>query len=213
MYSDLALAIGEIQVAPAPLGGTLVLAYLLGSVPFGLLLTRLAGLGDVRKIGSGNIGATNVLRTGRRDIALVTLILDGGKGAVAVLLAYEMFGPSASALAAIGAFLGHLFPIYLGFRGGKGVATFLGIALAAHFWVGLLACGTWLLVAAVTRYSSLAALVATAATPVYAYFFSHYLEMEQGVVLAALVYLKHRQNMKRLATGEEPKIGQGKPAS
>ncbi|WP_417514668.1 glycerol-3-phosphate 1-O-acyltransferase PlsY [Minwuia sp.] len=199
--------------APLQLGGTFVLAYLLGSVPFGLLLTRLAGMGDVRSIGSGNIGATNVLRTGRKDIAALTLVLDAGKGAAAALAGWYMFGPSAEILAAIGAFLGHLFPIYLGFRGGKGVATFLGIALAVNWIAGLLACAIWLLVAVVTRYSSLAALVATAATPVFAWYFYSHLYMELAILLAALVYLKHRANIRRLVTGEEPKIGARKEAS
>ena len=210
MYSDLAIVIGQIGAAPVPLGGALLGAYLLGSIPFGVLLTALAGLGDVRKIGSGNIGATNVLRTGRKDLALITLILDGGKGAVAVLLASHFLGPSAEVLAAIGAFLGHLFPLYLGFRGGKGVATFLGIALATHFYVGLIACAVWLAVAFLTRYSSLAALTMALVTPVFAWYLHDPLSMELDVVLAALIYLKHRGNIRRLVTGEEPRIGRDK---
>jgi glycerol-3-phosphate acyltransferase PlsY len=206
MYSDLFIIITQGFTVPQ-LGLTFVGAYLLGSIPFGLLLTRLAGLGDVRKIGSGNIGATNVLRTGRKDIAFLTLVLDGGKGAAAVGIGWYLYGTSAEVLAAIGVLLGHLFPIWLGFKGGKGVATFLGIALAAHFLVGLAACGVWLVVAALFRYSSLAALAATAATPVIAYFFYDHLHMELGIVLAAFVFLKHRENIKRLVVGEEPKIG------
>ena len=210
MYSDLLIVVQLVFVAPMQLGGTLVLAYLLGSIPFGLVLTRLAGMGDVRKIGSGNIGATNVLRTGRKDIALGTLILDGGKGAVAVLVAGAIYGPSAAILAALGAFLGHLFPVYLGFRGGKGVATFLGIWLALAFWVGAAACLVWLIVAALFRYSSLAALIAVAATPVAALYLVDHLHMELGVFLAAFVMLKHRDNIKRLVRGEESRIGGGK---
>jgi len=210
MYSDLLIVVQQVFVAPMQLGGTLVLAYLLGSIPFGLVLTRLAGMGDVRKIGSGNIGATNVLRTGRKDIALGTLILDGGKGAVAVLIAGTIYGPNAAMLAAIGAFLGHLFPVYLGFRGGKGVATFLGIWLALAFWVGAAACLVWLIVAALFRYSSLAALIAVAATPVAALYLVDHLHMELGVFLAAFVMLKHRDNIKRLVRGEESRIGGGK---
>lgn len=210
MYSDLALVLGQLGVAPLQLGGTLLVAYLLGSVPFGVVLTSLAGLGDVRRIGSGNIGATNVLRTGRKDLALITLLLDGGKGAAAVLIAGHLYGPNGEVLAAIGAFLGHLFPVYLAFRGGKGVATFLGIALALHLYVGLAACAIWLAVAFLTRYSSLAALAMAIATPVLAFYLHGPLAMELDVVLAALIYLKHRGNIRRLVTGEEPKIGGGK---
>ncbi|WP_416898563.1 MAG: glycerol-3-phosphate 1-O-acyltransferase PlsY [Minwuia sp.] len=206
MYSDLFIVIQEAFGVPQLLG-CLVVGYLLGSIPFGLLLTKAVGLGDVRKIGSGNIGATNVLRTGRKDIALATLILDGGKGAAAAAIAWHLYGPSAEVLAAIGAFLGHLFPVYLGFRGGKGVATFLGIALAVNFFAGLAACATWLLVAVLTRYSSLAALIATAATPVYAWYFYGHLYMEMAVLLAAIVWLRHRENIQRLVKGEESKIG------
>lgn len=210
MYSDLAYVFGEIAVAPEILVPVIVVSYLLGSVPFGLVLTRLAGLGDVRKIGSGNIGTTNVLRTGRKDLAALTLVLDGGKGALPVLLAAEFFGPSAAVLAGIAAFLGHCFPLYLGFKGGKGVATFLGIALASHLLVGLAACAIWLAVAAATRYSSLAALTAALLTPVMAYFWVDHLHMETDIVLAAVIYLKHRSNIRRLALGEESKIGQKK---
>jgi len=209
MYSDLFLIVQEAVTVPQ-LGLTFVAAYLLGSIPFGLLLTKAAGMGDVRSIGSGNIGATNVLRTGRKDIAAATLVLDAGKGGVAVLIARELYGVNAEVLAAIGAFLGHLFPVWLKFKGGKGVATFLGIALAAHFFVGLAACGTWLLMAVISRYSSLAALIATAATPLYAYLLVDHLHMELGVLLAAIVWLKHRANIRRLVIGEEPKISAGK---
>lgn len=209
MYSDLFLVLQQGLSVPQ-LGLTFLGAYLLGSIPFGLLLTRAAGMGDVRQIGSGNIGATNVLRTGRKDIAALTLVLDAGKGAVAVLAARELYGVNAEVLAAVGAILGHLLPVWLKFRGGKGVATFLGIALASHFMVGIGACAVWLIVAVLFRFSSLAALAATAATPILAFFLVDHLHMELGVLLAALVWIKHRANIRRLVTGEEPKIGKGK---
>lgn len=207
MYSDLFIVITQIFAAPVWFLPVVVLAYLMGSIPFGLLLTRLAGLGDVRRIGSGNIGTTNVLRTGRKDLAAATLVLDAGKGAVAVLLADHFLGVNGAVLAAIAAFLGHLFPVFLGFRGGKGVATFLGIALAMHPTVGAAACATWVLVAVIFRYSSLAALVSAALTPLYAYLWYDHLRMELAIVLAACIFLKHRANITRLLTGEEPKIG------
>ena len=185
----------------AALGG-----YLLGSIPFGLLLTRAAGFGDIRRIGSGNIGATNVLRTGRKGLAAATLLLDGGKGAVATLIA-GLWGPDMAILAGGGAMLGHLFPVWLKFKGGKGVATGLGVLLALAWPVGLLACATWLAVAVVFRYSSLAALMAFAAAPVYAWFLSGRQEAQFALFLAALVWLRHHQNLRRLATGQEPKIG------
>ena len=194
--------------------------YLLGSIPFGLVITRLAGLGDVRKIGSGNIGATNVLRTGRKDLAALTLVLDGGKGGFAVLLGYWLINQDYAVLAGLGAFLGHLFPVWLGFRGGKGVATTLGIVLALSWPVGLLTCATWLLVAWVTRYSSLSALVSLALAPIYAWAFSSvaidgtYLADPQRVqlliILAVIVWVKHQANIRRLIAGTEGKIGQKK---
>jgi len=183
------------------------LGYLLGSVPFGLLLTRAAGLGDVRKQGSGNIGATNVLRTGRKDLALATLALDGGKAAAAALIALALAGPSAAAVAAAAAFIGHCYPVWLGFSGGKGVATYLGAALALLFPLGLTLCGIWLASAALFGYSSLAALIAAAAAPLIA------LAAGRGVLAAALavmtlvVFWRHRSNIARLARGEEPAIG------
>ncbi|MEO1192444.1 MAG: glycerol-3-phosphate 1-O-acyltransferase PlsY [Pseudomonadota bacterium] len=207
--------------------GAFVIAYLFGALPFGLILTRLAGLGDIRKIGSGNIGATNVLRTGRKDLALLTLILDGGKGAITVLLADWFAGSQVALIAAFAAVLGHLFPIWLGFKGGKGVATTLGTVLALAFWVGILCCLTWLLIAALFRYSSLSALVATAMAPVYAWILpwgfdiSELFQEETGEIffrgepqlmqitaaLAVLVWIRHAANIKRLLSGQEPRIG------
>src|SRR5215470_15277351 len=157
-----------IDIGPFPQIAAAILGYLLGSIPFGLLLTRLAGLGDIRKIGSGNIGATNVLRTGNKGLALATLLLDGGKGAVAVLIARAV-QPDLAVIAGAGAFIGHLFPIWLKFKGGKGVATALGTLLALNWEVGVLCCLTWLLVAVVFRCSSLSALLAIALSPVYAF--------------------------------------------
>ncbi|MCH8998649.1 MAG: glycerol-3-phosphate 1-O-acyltransferase PlsY [Proteobacteria bacterium] len=185
--------------------------YLLGSIPFGLLLARLAGLGDIRGIGSGNIGATNVLRTGRKGLAAATLLLDGGKGAGAVLLA-GLWGPDLQLMAALGAVLGHIFPLWLRFRGGKGMATVLGVLLALAWQAGLAACATWLLVAGLLRYSSLATLLSVAAAPLYIWLFTRDLQLVELIaVLAALVWIRHRVNIARLLKGEEPKIG-GKPA-
>lgn len=194
----------------------LAIGYGLGSIPFGLVLTRLAGYGDIRKIGSGNIGATNVLRTGNRPLALATLILDSGKGAIAVFIAWR-FGPDVTVTAAAGAMLGHLFPVWLGFRGGKGVATALGTLLALVPAVGALACLTWLATAAAFRYSSLAALVAMALSPLYAYLLAYnavggaYLadpqRAELTILIAVLVIARHHGNIRRLLAGREPKIG------
>ncbi len=181
--------------------------YLLGSIPFGLLLARLAGLGDIRSIGSGSIGATNVLRTGRKGLAAATLLLDGGKGAGAVLLA-GLWGPDPQLMAALGAVLGHIFPFWLRFQGGKGVATVLGVLLALAWQAGLAACATWLAVAGLLRYSSLAALVALAAAPLYVWLFTRDLQLVELIaVLAAMVWIRHRVNIARLLKGEEPKIG------
>jgi glycerol-3-phosphate acyltransferase PlsY len=184
-----------------------LLSYLAGSIPFGLLVTRALGLGDVRKIGSGNIGATNVLRTGNKAAAAATLILDAAKGAVPVLLARAYLDEPAAQIAGLGAFLGHLFPVWLKFQGGKGVATFLGVVLALAWPVGLIACATWLLVAATARISSLSALVAAAMTPVWLWVLGPREAAWLGAVLAALVLVRHHANIRRMIAGTEPRIG------
>jgi glycerol-3-phosphate acyltransferase PlsY len=190
------------------LASALVGGYLRGSIPFGVLVTRFAGVGDVRAIGSGNIGATNVLRTGRKDLALATLIGDAGKAMVAVALFRALFSEDAGAVAGAAAFLGHLFPVWLGFKGGKGVATFLGVFLVMDFPVGLMACATWVIVAAIFRFSSLSALVAVAMTPLYLLLLKKSLAfVVAALFMAVLVYWRHRANIQRLARGEEPRIG------
>jgi len=200
----------EIVTPPLLLGLTALLGYLLGAVPFGIVMARLFGLGDLRQIGSGNIGATNVLRTGNKLAAFLTLVLDAGKGGFAVLIARAAVGEDAAQLAGLAAFLGHLFPVYLGFKGGKGVATFLGTLLALAWPVGLAACGTWLAVAVVTRYSSLSALVAAALAPLWMLVFGHGEALLLGGVLTLLIYARHWQNLQRLKAGTEPKIGKKK---
>jgi glycerol-3-phosphate acyltransferase PlsY len=186
---------------------TVLLAYLAGSIPFGVLIARALGLGDLRKIGSGNIGATNVLRTGNKRAAAATLLLDAAKGAVAVLAARYFAGETAAMVAGLAAFLGHLYPVWLGFRGGKGVATFLGVMLALAWPVGLLACATWAAVAAVFRYSSLAALAAAASAPLWLLLLGPRQAVWLALALAALVFLRHRANIARLLAGSEPRIG------
>ncbi|RBO52250.1 acyl-phosphate glycerol 3-phosphate acyltransferase [Rhodovulum sp. BSW8] len=181
--------------------------YLLGAVPFGLVMARLFGLGDLRKIGSGNIGATNVLRTGNKLAAFLTLVLDAGKGGIAVLIARALAGEDAAQIAGGAAFLGHLFPVYLGFKGGKGVATFLGTILALAWPVGIAACATWAAVAAALRYSSLSALAAAALTPVWAIVLNRAEVVLLTAVLAVLIFIRHHANIRRLLTGTEPKIG------
>ncbi len=185
--------------------------YLLGSIPFGLILTRLVGLGDIRQIGSGNIGATNVLRTANKALAAATLLLDAGKGAAAVLIARHYWGTDAAIFAGGGAMIGHLFPVWLAFKGGKGVATALGILLAIAWPVGLAACALWLLVAFLFRYSSLAALLALAGSPVVAWFLANRQIAQFALFLAVIVWLRHHENIRRLLKGEESKIGR-KPA-
>lgn len=186
-----------------------VFGYLLGSIPFGLVLTRLAGLGDVRKIGSGNIGTTNVLRTGRKDLAAATLLLDAGKGLAAVLVA-QAFGPDPTVFAALGALLGHLFPVWLRFRGGKGVATCFGILFGLAWPAGLVAAALWLGTAALFRFSSLSALVAVLSAPFCLWFWSSQQNGELGIVLAILVFARHAGNIRRLIQGTEPRIGEKK---
>ena len=181
--------------------------YLLGSVPFGVVVARLMGLGDLRQIGSGNIGATNVLRTGNKLAAFLTLVLDAAKGAVAVLLARAAFGPDAAQAAGLAAFLGHLYPVFLGFRGGKGVATYLGTLLALSFPVGLATCLTWLVVAGALRYSSLAALVAAASSAIWAWVLGAPTLIALALVLTALIFWRHSENIARLRAGTESRIG------
>lgn len=186
----------------------LILGYLLGSIPFGLVLTKLAGTQDLRAIGSGNIGATNVLRTGRKGLAAATLICDALKGTVAVIIAGYFGGPNAAMLAALGAFLGHLFPVWLKFRGGKGVAVYIG-ALIGLFWpAAVVFCVLWLAVAAASRYSSLASLVASFVTPIFLWWFGHPALASLFAVLTLLVFYVHRENIKRLQAGTEGRIGQ-----
>ena len=184
----------------------LLIGYLFGSIPFGLILTRLAGTQDLRTVGSGNIGATNVLRTGRKGLAAATLILDGGKGAVAVGLADYFAGPDAAVIAAGASVLGHLFPIWLKFKGGKGVATTLGVLLAIAWPVGVIACLTWLLIAFTMKYSSLAALVAIGISPIVAWFLADEPRAILALFLAVLVFIRHHENISRLASGTESRI-------
>ncbi|HUD62397.1 MAG TPA: glycerol-3-phosphate 1-O-acyltransferase PlsY [Acetobacteraceae bacterium] len=191
-----------------PLAVFALLGYLLGSIPFGLLLTRAAGLGDIRRIGSGNIGATNVLRTGNKALAAATLLLDGLKGAAAVLLAAWFGGPQAVLWAGIGAVIGHSFPVWLRFKGGKGAATSYGVLIAAAWPVGLAAGAIWLAMAAATRKSSLAALTSFALAPVFAAVLANLTVVKLALVIAVLVFARHHENIRRLLSGTEPRIGQ-----
>ncbi len=188
-----------------------VVGYLLGSIPFGLILTRLSGGGDVRKIGSGNIGATNVLRTGNKPLAALTLLLDVLKGTAAVWLGSH-FGPYAAMFAGLGAFLGHLYPVWLGFRGGKGVATYIGVALGLYWPAAVAFCIVWLLVAVTTRYSSLSALVASAATVGALALTGQSRLAVLFALLTALLYVRHAANIRRLTSGEETRIGEKQKA-
>lgn len=183
------------------------IGYLLGSIPFGLILSKVFGAGDIRDIGSGNIGATNVLRTGRKGLALLTLLLDGGKGAAAVLIAAS-FTPLLGFFAGLGAVAGHCYPIWLKFKGGRGVATGLGVLLAATPIAGLLACATWALAAAIFRISSVAALIAYLLAPVYAIVLYDVPEAVFAAAVSILIILRHRDNIARLRAGTEPRIGQ-----
>ncbi len=180
--------------------------YLVGSIPFGLIVTRIGGLGDIRRIGSGNIGATNVLRTGNKKLAALTLVLDAGKGALVSVLTFRLYGPDITYFASLAVVIGHMFPLWLLFRGGKGMATTFGVLLGAAWPAGLLALATWLLVAAILRYSSLAALVAITLAPVYAWLLGDPQAGGLMVILAVLVYLKHWGNIRRLLGGTESKI-------
>lgn len=197
----------EIVTSLPLLGLVAVLAYLLGSVPFGIVITRAMGLGDLRQIGSGNIGATNVLRTGNKFAALMTLLLDSGKGAIAVLAARLLIGEDAAQVAGFAAFLGHVFPIWLGFKGGKGVATYLGTLLALSFPAGVAACLTWLVVAGMTRISSLSALVAAVAMPLALLVLGRADMVLLAIALGALIWMRHTGNIRRILNGTEAKIG------
>lgn len=209
------------QFSPMLIAIAVIGGYLLGSIPFGVIATRLGGAGDVRSIGSGNIGATNVLRTGRKDLALLTLLGDGGKGALAVFIAWSLtktapqgVQATLTSLAGGAAFIGHIFPVWLGFKGGKGVATFFGTLLAAAWPVGMLAGATWILMALVFRMSSLAALTAAVLAPVYVFLTDRpYPVAVLAVLMAVLIFIRHKDNIGRLLKGEEPKIGGKKPAA
>ena len=185
-----------------------VIGYLLGSIPFGLVLTKLAGTADLRSIGSGNIGATNVLRTGRKGLAAATLLLDMLKGTAAVIISGYLGGPNAAMLAALGAFLGHLFPVWLKFRGGKGVAVYIGVLLGLFWPAAVVFCLVWLATAFTSRYSSLSALVASFVTPLFLWWFGHAALAALFTVLTLLLFYMHRENIKRLLAGTEGRIGQ-----
>ena len=187
-----------------------VVGYLLGSIPFGLILTRFDGTPDLRSIGSGNIGATNVLRTGRKGLAAATLICDMLKGTLAVLIAGYFGGPDAAMLAALGAFLGHLFPVWLRFKGGKGVAVYIGVLIGLFWPAAVVFCVLWLAIAAISRYSSLAALVASVVTPIYLWWFGHLALALLFAVLTLLLFYMHRANIARLQAGTEGRIGEKK---
>jgi len=194
-----------------------VLGYLLGSIPFGLLITRAAGLGDVRKIGSGSIGATNVLRTGRRELAVATMLLDALKGLAAILIARYLFGDDAALVAGVAAFLGHCFPVWLRFKGGKGVATFIGLLLGWAWPLAIIFCVVWLIIAFTQKISSLSALTAAVVTPIFAYVLGLYLSWVDGprlaavtAILALLIIYTHRANIGRLIQNTEPRIGSEK---
>lgn len=185
----------------------LLIGYLLGSIPWGLVLTKLAGTQDLRSIGSGNIGATNVLRTGRKGLAAATLLCDMLKGTVAVLIAGHYGGPDAAMLAALSAFLGHLFPVWLRFKGGKGVAVYIGVLIGLFWPAAVLFCALWLATAVLTRYSSLSALVASVVTPFFLWWYGHLALALLFAVLTLLLFFMHRENIRRLQAGSEGRIG------
>ncbi len=197
----------SIDTALPLLGLWALIGYLIGSVPFGVVVSRAMGLGDVRAIGSGNIGATNVLRTGNKGAAVLTLLLDGGKGVAVVLLARKFAGEDAVQLAALAAFIGHCYPVWLGFKGGKGVATFIGIMLALNFMLGVYCCATWLIIAAIFRLSSLAALLTAGVSPMWALVTLNGHAILLCLIFSILIYIRHWGNVQRLRTGTEPKIG------
>jgi acyl phosphate:glycerol-3-phosphate acyltransferase len=205
---------GKYAEGAAPMGPeaflpvAFAIGYLLGSIPFGLVLTRFAGTADLRSIGSGNIGATNVLRTGRKGLAAATLLLDMLKGTVAVIIAGGFGGPNAAMLAALGAFLGHLFPVWLKFHGGKGVAVYIGVLLGLFWPAAVVFCLVWLATAVASRYSSLAALVASVVTPLFLWWFGHAALASLFAVLTLLLFYMHRENIKRLQAGTEGRIGE-----
>ncbi|TNE60733.1 MAG: glycerol-3-phosphate 1-O-acyltransferase [Alphaproteobacteria bacterium] len=189
------------------LAAVLAFSYLLGAVPFGLVITKLAGLGDIRNIGSGNIGATNVLRTGRKDLAAATLVLDAGKGAIAVLVTRYFIDADLAALAGMAAFVGHCFPVYLGFKGGKGVATFFGTVIAINPLVGAAAIATWLLTAVIFRMSSFSGLMTALLTPFYSYLLIGERAWMPVAFMGLVIYIRHKDNIGRILKGQEPKIG------
>ena len=193
----------DTHIIIAAIGG-----YLLGAIPFGLVLAALAGKGDIRKIGSGNIGATNVLRTGSKGLAIATLLLDAGKAGIAALIAEEFLGYIPSLVAGGAALIGHCYPVWLRFKGGKGVATYFGVLVALSWPVALVTAGTWLLSAFITRISSLSALIAVLVAPVFAYFFGNHGLAILALVLSAVIYIRHGENISRILKGEESKIGQ-----
>ena len=198
------------DLAPTTIALVALAAYLLGSVPFGILIAKFMGLGNLREIGSGNIGATNVLRTGNRFAAFLTLLCDAGKGGVAVLAAQYLLGETAAQVAGLSAFLGHLYPVWLRFKGGKGVATFLGILLALNFLAGLAACATWLAAAVLTRISSASALISAASAPLWLGLLGAKPAVALVIVLALLIWVKHHANIRRILAGSEPRIGAAK---
>jgi acyl phosphate:glycerol-3-phosphate acyltransferase len=202
-------ATGAAAMSPeAWLPVALILGYLFGSIPFGLILTKLAGTQDLRSIGSGNIGATNVLRTGRKGLAAATLLCDALKGTVAVVISGYFGGPNAAMLAALGAFLGHLFPVWLKFKGGKGVAVYIGVLIGLFWPAAVVFCVLWLATAFTTRYSSLSALVAAFVTPIFLWWFGHAALASLCAVLTLLLFYMHRENIKRLQAGTEGRIGE-----